>query len=56
MRTERWARYAGTGLGVVGGFVLGYAMVRTGEIKPPASAIWNSRATPIREISRMAST
>jgi uncharacterized protein YacL len=38
MRTERWARYAGSGLGVVGGFILGYAMVRTGEIRPPASA------------------
>ena len=38
MKTERWARYAGTGLGVIGGFILGYAMVRTGEIKPPASA------------------
>jgi uncharacterized protein YacL len=38
MRTERWARWAGSGLGVVGGFILGYAMVRTGEIRPPASA------------------
>jgi uncharacterized protein YacL len=37
MSTERWARYAGSGLGVVGGFILGYAMVRTGQIKPPAS-------------------
>jgi len=38
MRTERWARWAGTGLGVIGGFILGYAVVRTGEIKPPAGA------------------
>ena len=37
MSTERWARYGGSGLGVVGGFILGYAMVRTGQIKPPAS-------------------
>jgi uncharacterized protein YacL len=37
MSTERWARYAGSGLGVVGGFILGYAMVRTGQIQPPAS-------------------
>ncbi len=37
MRPERWARWSGTGLGVVGGFILGYAMVRTGGIQPPAS-------------------
>src|SRR5712691_2266650 len=39
MRTERWARWAGTGLGVVGGFILGYAVVRSGGVKPPASAV-----------------
>ena len=47
MRTERWARWAGTGLGVVGGFILGYAMVRTGEIKPPASASGASKTRPV---------
>ncbi len=38
MGSEAVARGLGTFLGVVGGFVLGYAMVQTGGIHPPASA------------------
>ncbi len=37
MRTERWARWLGTVLGFVGGFALGYAMVRSVNAEPPAS-------------------
>ena len=38
MRSEAWARGIGAGLGVVGGFILGYAMVRQGHIHSPGSA------------------
>ena len=37
MRSEAWARGIGAGLGVVGGFILGYAMVRQGHIPAPGS-------------------
>ena len=32
MKSETWARAAGTGLGVIGGFILGYALVRSAGI------------------------
>src|SRR2546421_2275242 len=38
MRTERWARWAGTGRGVMGGFTLVCGVVRRGEVDPPAGA------------------
>ena len=38
MRSERWARIGGAVLGVIGGFALGYAMVVSGDITPPASS------------------
>ncbi len=37
VRSERWARYFGIAVGLVGGFVLGYAMVRSVSAQPPAS-------------------
>jgi uncharacterized protein YacL len=39
MRSEAWARGLGTGLGVVGGFILGYAMVRKAVITAPGSGL-----------------
>ena len=39
MRSEAWARGLGTGLGVVGGFILGYAMVRQAAISAPGSGV-----------------
>jgi uncharacterized protein YacL len=39
VRSERWVRVAGTLLGVVGGFILGYAMVRSSGAQAPASAV-----------------
>lgn len=37
MRTERWARWLAIALGVVGGFVLGFALARSVDAHPPAS-------------------
>ncbi|MDQ6691740.1 MAG: PIN domain nuclease [Candidatus Dormibacteraeota bacterium] len=45
MRSEAWARGVGTGLGVVGGFVLGYAMVRQSAIVAPGSGVIISLTT-----------
>src|SRR5436305_5955509 len=45
MRSEPWARWLGAGLGVVGGFVLGYAMVRQGHITAPGSSVILSLTT-----------
>ena len=45
MRSEAWARGVGTGLGVVGGFVLGYAMVRQAAIPAPGSGVIISLTT-----------
>jgi uncharacterized protein YacL len=39
MRSEAWARGLGAGLGVIGGFILGYAMVRQGHIVAPGSGV-----------------
>lgn len=39
MRSEALARGIGAGLGVIGGFVLGYAMVRQGHIPAPGSGV-----------------
>jgi len=39
MRSEAWARGLGAGLGVVGGFILGYAMVKQGHIGAPGSLV-----------------
>ena len=39
MRSEAWARGLGAGLGVVGGFILGYAMVKQGHITAPGSLV-----------------
>ncbi|HEY8811531.1 MAG TPA: PIN domain-containing protein [Candidatus Dormibacteraeota bacterium] len=39
MRSETWARSLGAGLGVVGGFILGYAMVKQGHIHAPGSLV-----------------
>jgi len=39
MRSDAFARWAGVGLGVIGGFVLGLAMVRTSGIHPPGSGV-----------------
>lgn len=38
MRSERWMRILSASLGVIGGFALGYAVVVSGGIKPPASS------------------
>ena len=45
MRSEALARGLGTGLGVVGGFILGYAMVRAGSIPAPGSGVIISLTT-----------
>ena len=45
MRSEAWARRLGTGLGVVGGFILGYAMVRKAVIPAPGSGVIISLTT-----------
>ena len=45
MRSEAWARSLGAGLGVVGGFALGYAMVRQGHIVGPGSLVILSLTT-----------
>ena len=37
--TERWARRVGTVLGIAGGFALGYGMVRSSGVRPPASSV-----------------
>jgi uncharacterized protein YacL len=39
MRSEAWARGLGAGLGVIGGFILGFAMVRQGHITAPGSGV-----------------
>ena len=39
MRSEALVRWTGTALGVIGGFVLGYAMVRSSGIHPPGSTV-----------------
>lgn len=44
-RSEAWARWAGTGLGVVGGFILGYFLVRTAGVTPPGSGVIISLTT-----------
>jgi uncharacterized protein YacL len=45
MRSEAWARGIGAGLGVIGGFILGYAMVRQGHILAPGSGVIISLTT-----------
>ena len=45
MRSDALARGLGAGLGVVGGFVLGYAMVRSGHIGAPGSGVIVSLTT-----------
>jgi len=45
MRSEAWARGLGAGLGVVGGFILGYAMVKQGHISAPGSLVILSLTT-----------
>jgi uncharacterized protein YacL len=45
MRSEAWARGLGAGLGVVGGFALGYAMVRQGHIPAPGGGVIISLTT-----------
>lgn len=39
MRSAPWTRWVGTGLGLVGGFILGFAMVDGSGIKPPGSIV-----------------
>ena len=39
MRSAAWTRWVGTGLGLVGGFILGYALVTTSGIKAPGSSV-----------------
>ena len=45
MRSEAWARGLGTVLGVVGGFILGYALIRKAGIPPPGSGVIISLTT-----------
>ena len=45
MRSEAWARSLGAGLGVIGGFILGYAMVKQGHIVGPGSLVILSLTT-----------
>jgi uncharacterized protein YacL len=39
MRSDSLARGLGAGLGVIGGFILGYAMIRSGHIAAPGSLV-----------------
>src|SRR5207302_2851928 len=39
LKTAAWARWSGTGLGVIGGFFLGYAMVRAADLKTGGAVI-----------------
>jgi uncharacterized protein YacL len=45
MRSDAWARSLGAGLGVIGGFILGYAMVKGGHITAPGSLVIISLTT-----------
>jgi uncharacterized protein YacL len=45
MRSDSWARGLGAGLGVVGGFILGYAMVKQGHITAPGGLVILSLTT-----------
>ena len=45
MRSETLARGLGAGLGVVGGFILGFAMIRSGHIGAPGSGVIVSLTT-----------
>lgn len=39
MRSEAWARIGGAGLGIVGGFILGLALVQNSGIREPGAAV-----------------
>ena len=39
MRFVPWTRWLGAGLGLIGGFILGYAMVTSSGVKAPASTV-----------------